>query len=96
MSEELIDVKYVAKLARIELTAAEVEQFQGQLEDVLKHVEQISQLDLSGVEPMAHANLIYDRMRRDEPGESLSAEAALSNAPDSVAGQFRVPKVIDS
>jgi aspartyl-tRNA(Asn)/glutamyl-tRNA(Gln) amidotransferase subunit C len=94
MSHSHIDVRYVANLARLELSDAEVALFQPQLEAILQHVEALTRLDVDGIEPTAHAAPVFDRMRDDTPHESLSAAAVLQNAPDQAQGQIRVPKVV--
>ena len=94
MSHSHIDVRYVANLARLELTDAEVATFQPQLEAILGYVETLTQLDVSGIEATAHAAEVFGRMRNDEPHVSLSPEAVLQNAPDQSQGQIRVPKVV--
>jgi len=94
MSKSHIDVRYVANLARLELSDAEVETFQPQLEAILGHVEALSKLDVSGIDPTAHANAVFGRMRDDEPHASLTQAAALLNAPDQAQNQIRVPKVV--
>ena len=90
-----MDVGYVAHLARIELTNEETTLFQGQLDQVLHYVEQLNELDVSDVEPTAHAFPIYNVLRKDELGESLDHNDIITNAPASTAGEVRVPKIID-
>ena len=94
MSHRHIDVRYVANLARLELTDDEIATFQPQLEAILGHVEALSKLDVSGIDPTAHATAIFGKMRDDVPHTSLSPEAVLQNAPDQAQGQIRVPKVV--
>ena len=94
MSHRHIDVRYVANLARLELTDAEVATFQPQLEAILGYVETLSKLDISGIDASAHAAHVFGRMRDDTPHASLSVEAVLQNAPDQAQGQIRVPKVV--
>lgn len=94
MPQAHIDVRYVANLARLELSDDEIAVFQPQLDAILAHVESLAQLDVSDVEPMAHAAPVFDRMREDVPHTSLSPEAVLQNAPDQSLGQIRVPKVV--
>lgn len=94
MSHSHIDVRYVAKLARLELTDAEVATFQPQLEAILGYVETLSALDVSGIDATAHSNNVFGRMRDDTPHASLTPEAVLLNAPDQAQGQIRVPKVV--
>ena len=90
-----LDVAYLARLARIILTPEETELFTQQLDRVLEHVERINQLDLTGIEPMAHAISVFDVVREDEPHESLSKVEALANAPHQANGLFIVPKVLE-
>jgi aspartyl-tRNA(Asn)/glutamyl-tRNA(Gln) amidotransferase subunit C len=94
MSHRHIDVRYVANLARLELTDDEIATFQPQLEAILGHVEALSKLDVSGIDPTAHATAVFGKMRDDVPHTSLSPEAVLQNAPDQAQGQIRVPKVV--
>ena len=94
MSHSPIDVRYVANLACLELTDAEVAEFQPQLEAILGYMETLSQLDVSGIDETAHATPVFGRMRDDVPHPSLTPEAVLQNAPDQAQGQIRVPKVV--
>jgi len=94
MPHSHIDVRYVANLARLELTDEEVATFQPQLEAILRHVDAISGLDVAGIEPTAHPAAVFGRMRDDEPHQSLPAAAVMQNAPDQAQGQIRVPKVV--
>ena len=94
MSHSHIDVRYVANLARLELSDEEVALFQPQLEAILQHVEALTRIDVDGIEPTAHAAPVFDRMRDDTPHESLAPAAVLQNAPDQAQGQIRVPKVV--
>ena len=90
-----IDVPYLARLARLEVTPEEVEIFGGQLGRILDHVEQMNKLDISGIEPTAHAITVFDVIREDGVTESLPKETILDNAPRSANGLFVVPKVLD-
>lgn len=94
MSHSHIDVRYVANLARLELTDEEVAQFQPQLEAIIQHVDALTKLDVSGIDSTAHSVPVFGRMREDTPHESLSPAAVLQNAPDQAQGQIRVPKVV--
>ena len=93
--KEGMDVDHVAHLARIDLTPEETTLFQGQLEQVLHYVEQLDELDVSGVEPMAHAFPVYNVLRKDVVGQSLDHTAIITNAPAATDGEVRVPKIID-
>jgi aspartyl-tRNA(Asn)/glutamyl-tRNA(Gln) amidotransferase subunit C len=90
-----LDVAYVARLARINLTDEETELFQKQLGDVLKYAEKLREVDVSDVEAAAHALPIFNVFREDEPRDWFTAEQALSNAPRQAKGLFIVPKVLE-
>ena len=93
MSQPAIDVRYVANLARLELSDEEIATFQPQLEKILGHVETLTALNVDGIEAADPAPL-FGRMRDDVPHESLEPAAVLQNAPDQAQGQIRVPKVV--
>lgn len=88
-----LDVAYVARLARINLTANEAKIFQKQLDDVLKYVEKLGQVDITGVDAAAHALPVV--FRHDAARDWFTAEQALSNAPRQANGLFVVPKVVE-
>jgi aspartyl-tRNA(Asn)/glutamyl-tRNA(Gln) amidotransferase subunit C len=90
-----LDVVYVARLARINLTDAEAKVFQKQLDDVLKYVEKLRRADVSHVEAAAHALPIDNVFREDVPRDWFTAEEALGNAPRQANGLFIVPKVVE-
>ncbi len=90
-----IDIDYVAKLARIELNDEQKQKYSAQLENVLDYFEKLSQVDVEGVEPSAHAHSIYNVWRDDEPTPSMSIDDALLNAPAKRENQIVVPKVVD-
>jgi aspartyl-tRNA(Asn)/glutamyl-tRNA(Gln) amidotransferase subunit C len=90
-----LDVAYVAKLARINLTEAEAKIFQKQLDDVLNYVEKLRQADVSHVEAAAHMLPIFNVFREDAPGDCFTVDQALSNAPRRTNGLFVVPKVVE-
>jgi len=89
------DVRYTAQLARLNLSDAEIAKFQAQLGQVLDYVEKLRAVDVSGVEPTAHAFPVHNVFRADEPRPSLEPDAVLQNAPRSANGLFIVPKVIE-
>lgn len=95
-TENLIDVAYIAGLAKIELSAEETERFSRDLNQVLGYVKQLEKWDVEGVEPMYHPLPTYDALRADVPGTSLENAVAVANAPQAQEGQFRVPKVVES
>lgn len=93
MSHKHIDVSYVAKLARLDLTPQEVVTFQSQLDAILEHVESLSTIDLpDDLELNGHETL--GPMRDDTPIPSLDPSLVLRNAPDQAQSQIRVPKVV--
>ena len=89
------DVRYTAQLARLQLGEEEIATFQKQLSQVLAHVEKLEQVDVSGVEPTAHANAVFNVFRDDVSRDWFSATEALSNAPRQANQLFIVPKVIE-
>ncbi len=89
------DVRYTAQLARLNLSEEEIAKFQAQLSQVLAYVEKLEQVDVSGVEPTAHANAVFNVFRDDQPRDWFAPAGALSNAPRSANQLFIVPKVIE-
>ena len=87
------DVEHVAKLARLELTEEEKEKFTTQLTDVLKYVDQMNEVDTTGVEPMAHAIDFVNVMREDVVKYEQTKEELMKNAPSEENGFFKVPKI---
>ncbi len=101
MSTQL-DIDYIAQLARIALSDEEKKRFSEQLGTIIDYVQQIQQVDVEGVEPMAHAFSIYNVYRPDEAGPTLTPEEVLMNAPVLPSGkkasrenQLIVPKVVE-
>ena len=90
-----LDVAYVARLARINLTEDEARIFQKQLDDVLKYVEKLGQLDVTGVDAAAHGLPVFNVFRADASRDWFTAKQALSNAPRQLNGLFVVPKVVE-
>ena len=88
------DVRYTAQLARLNLTEEEIAKFQSQLSQVLDYVEKLRLVDVTGVEPTAHTNPVFNVFREDIVEPSLTVEQVLQNAPESDGPFFKVPKVI--
>jgi len=88
-------VKYVAHLARLALTPEEEKQLGAQLGSILGYIEKLRELDVSGVEPTAHAVPMVNVTRADKVRESLATEDALRNAPRQANGLFIVPKIVE-
>lgn len=94
-NESDIDVVYVAKLARLNLSGEETHLFQSQLGQVLKHANKLREVDVSDVQVTAHAIPLFNVFREDEPRDWFSAEEALSNAPQKANSLFIVTKVVE-
>ena len=91
-------VLYVAALANLSLTPAEVSKLQHDLDGILEHFDKLNEVDVSGVEPMAQVLFETEEnttLRADLPVAPLGNELALANAPQPGAGYFKVPKVIE-
>jgi aspartyl-tRNA(Asn)/glutamyl-tRNA(Gln) amidotransferase subunit C len=94
MSSERIDIRYVAKLARIALTDDEVERFGRELGDLLEHVRAISELDTASIPATAQVVELRNVARDDAIGPCLDRAAALAAAPQAEGVYFRVPRII--
>ncbi len=90
-----LNIDHIAKLARIALTDEEKARFSEQLGDVLAYIEQLKEVDVSGVEATAHAFPLYNVWDEDVPRPALPVEVALGNAPATRENRIVVPKVVD-
>ena len=90
-----VDIAYVAHLARIQLTAAEQETFAAQLKDILAYITKLNELDVSAVEPTAHAVPLTNVLRADEVRPSLELAQVLHNAPEHSRDLLIVPKIVE-
>ena len=90
-----LDVKYVAHLARLELSPDEERQFGAQLGSILEYIDKLNQAEVAGVEPTAHPFPLVNVMRADEVRPSLPNEAAMRNAPAAANSLFIVPKIVE-
>jgi aspartyl-tRNA(Asn)/glutamyl-tRNA(Gln) amidotransferase subunit C len=93
-----MDVRKIAKLAHLEISDEEVALYTPQMDEIVKYVEQLNELDTENIEPMlggltTEGQATYT-IRDDVPKESLGQKAALGQAPSAVAGHFQVPKVL--
>ena len=95
MASAELDVKYVAHLARLALTPDEEKKLGAQLGHILGYIEKLRELDVTDVEPTAHAVPMVNVTRADEVRPSLSHEDALRNAPRQANGLFIVPKIVE-
>ena len=92
------EVRYVAGLANLYLTDAEVAKFGADLDEILTHMGKLNEIDTAGVEPMAQVLFPADAtatLRADTPMVPLGDGEALANAPQPGAGYYKVPKVIE-
>ena len=92
------EVRYVAELANLKLTDAEIARFETELSGILEHFDKLNEIDTAGVAPMAQ--VLFEAgetatLRDDVPVPPLGNETALANAPQPGAGYFKVPKVIE-
>ena len=95
MSLSADDVRWVAHLARLDLSDAELQTMKRQLSAILDYVNQLQQINTDGVEPLAHPLPIHNIFREDEPAPSLPVAAALANAPNRQSDFYSVPAVLD-
>ena len=89
------DVEHVARLARLDLSAAEKERMRSELDGILAYIDKLRALDTRDVPPTSHAVPVTNVMRDDEERPSLPQEDMLANAPDRHRDLFRVPKIIE-
>ncbi|RMG63877.1 MAG: Asp-tRNA(Asn)/Glu-tRNA(Gln) amidotransferase subunit GatC [Calditrichaeota bacterium] len=94
MAISLEEVKHLARLAKLEFSDPEYQQFTEEMNRILAYVEKLRELDTSDVEPLSHTTPLSNVMREDEVKPSLPVEEALRNAPDRKGNFFKVPKVI--
>jgi len=85
------EILHVAKLARLQLSDAEVEKMVGELSNILGHIDRINELDLEGVPPTSHVVEVANALRADEPRPCLPREVALASAPERTEEGFLVP-----
>lgn len=95
MASADIDIKYVAHLARLQLTPDEEKKLGAQLGNILGYIEKLNELDVSDVEPTAHAVPMVNVTRPDEIRPSLPHDDAMRNAPAQANGLFIVPKIVE-
>lgn len=88
------EVQRIATLARLHLAPAEIEPYAQELTRILEYVEKISEVDVSGFDPMTYPGTPDTPMREDEVTPCLDRETVLAQAPDAAHGLFRVPAVL--
>jgi aspartyl-tRNA(Asn)/glutamyl-tRNA(Gln) amidotransferase subunit C len=89
------DIERTAALARLRLTPAELEALTTTLNKVFQYIDQLHEVDTTGVEPLHHVLDMYNVMDEDKPRPCLSREEALAGAPDRTEEYFRLPRVIN-
>ncbi len=94
MAIDRATIEHVARLARIEFAADELDEFASQFARIVDYIDKLEEVDVSADEPMAHA-AHEALLREDVVGESLPRKDALGGAPSSGGGFFRVPPIID-
>jgi aspartyl-tRNA(Asn)/glutamyl-tRNA(Gln) amidotransferase subunit C len=90
-----IDLQHLVKLARIDLAPEEEARIRPQMQEFLKYVDKLNELDVGGIKPMAHAAPLTNVMRNDEVLSSLSRDDVLRHAPRHANGLFMVPKIVE-
>ena len=95
MSVSEKEVRYVANLARLQLSEKDVKSLAVDMNKILGYMDLLNELDTSQVEPLEHVIEMDSRLRKDEATPTISHEDALKNAPDADSDYFRVPKVIE-
>jgi aspartyl-tRNA(Asn)/glutamyl-tRNA(Gln) amidotransferase subunit C len=95
MKLSLEEVRHVAALARLSLTAEEEERYRHQLSAILDAMEQLKELNIENVEPTSHAIAVEGLLREDVVEPSIDPAKALANAPAKVGTSFAVPKIIE-
>lgn len=89
------DVAHVARLARIHLTGEELDRLAGQLDQIVGWVGEVNEVAADDVPPMSHPLPLTNVTRPDEVRPGLTAEQALSGAPDAAGQRFGVPRILD-
>lgn len=95
MSVSEKEVRYVADLARLQLSDEEVKSLSGDMNKILGYMDLLNEVDTTNVEPLEHVIEMDSRLRKDEAKPTITHEEALKNAPDADSDYFRVPKVIE-
>ncbi len=95
MADTEMNIDHVAKLARIELTKEEAARFAGQFSRLFEFIEELQQLDVSGIPATAQVIPLHNVLRDDAVQPSLSRDAALENAPDRDGAFFKTPRILE-
>src|SRR5215831_5184365 len=89
------EVEHVARLARLRLSAEEIEKMRAQLSNILEHIDMLKEVDVGDVPPTAQVTDLLNILRADEVRTSLPREDVLANAPDQQDGMFRVRAIFE-
>lgn len=89
------EVRYVARLARLQLEDEQIHDMSESLSKILRYMEKLNEVDTTGVSPTSHVGSLETAFREDEARASLPQDEALANAPDRVGAFYRVPKIIE-
>ncbi len=90
-----IDVARICELAHFDMPSEEMAQFQGQLEHILGYVAKLKELNLDGIEPTLYGQPVENVFREDVTEPSLDPADVIANAPESIGGEFKVPKIVE-
>ena len=88
------EVLKIAKLSKLSFEEAEIEKFQVELNDILKYIDMLNEVDTSEVQPLVHINDVVNNFREKEEKASIEIEKVLLNAPESAENAIVVPKVV--
>lgn len=88
-------VKYVANLARLNVTDAEAEALSAQMADIITFADALSEIDTTGIEPTNHAIKVENVLRKDKVKPSYDRDELLKNAPSKQAGCYTVPRIVE-
>lgn len=95
MSVTISDVDKIAQLAKLKFSSDEKEKLQNELNQILRYIDQLNELNLDNTEPLENINETENVLRKDENEIWLNNEEALLNAPSRTGKFFKVPKVLD-
>ena len=89
------EVKYVANLARLNVSEAEADKLAAEMGDIIAFADQLSEIDTQGIEPTNHAIRVENVLRADTVMPSYERDELIANAPEKRAGCFMVPRVVE-
>lgn len=95
MEFQISDLRRIAQLARLKLTAEEESRLADELSRILGYIDSLGKVETTGIEPMAHASEIVNALREDRVTNAPDTDALLANAPATDATFFQVPKILE-